>query len=267
MRNRAVLLVLAACSGAPEERAASGPGDPPPDPCALGPAESLTREAGQLLGSPLLVGRFDPGPSHFWHVAQEGEGGWIRVDWYRPDSLHWVAIPSSGEPVVYEVQPYRVCAMGGLFAPASRLGDPDRRTVLLPRPPVRGRAAGTQRVLWRAADGSWRESAEVAWVEDPPAGAGGPEPAELAAVSPGAALPTEQETGPAFDLRASIQDPDGFTNVRSIPSTDGEVVARVYQGEVFRTFRQEGGWWRVRTGGGVIGFMHVSRIRLLDGSL
>ena len=67
-----------------------------------------------------------------------------------------------------------------------------------------------------------------------------------------------------FDRRASIQDPDGFANVRSAPSAAGEILTVVYEGEVFHTFQQQGSWWRVRTSDGVPGYMHVSRIFLLD---
>jgi hypothetical protein len=259
------LLVFVACS--PDEQAIARSEAAPPsesqaaplDPCALGSSETVIREAGQLLGSPLLLGHFDLGPSHFWHVAQVGEGGWLRIDWYRPDSMHWVSIPATGEPTVYNIQPYRVCTKGGLFTLAGRSGDPAGLTVLLPRPPIQGEPRGTQRVLWRTADNTWRESAEVTWVSDPL-------PELAAAGSPNAATPVddrpliEQSRTPNYDIRAVIQDPDGFTNVRSGPSLNDDVVARVYLGEIFETFRQDGSWWQVRTKDGVVGFMHVSRI-------
>jgi hypothetical protein len=69
-----------------------------------------------------------------------------------------------------------------------------------------------------------------------------------------------------FNLPASIQDPDGFTNVRSGPTTESDVVARVYDGEVFYTFRQGSSWWKVRTKDSIVGYMHVSRIHLLSRS-
>ena len=67
-----------------------------------------------------------------------------------------------------------------------------------------------------------------------------------------------------FNLPASIQDPDGFTNVRRAPSVTSDVIARVYEGEVFYTFRQGGNWWQVRTRERVVGYMHVSRIHLMS---
>jgi uncharacterized protein YgiM (DUF1202 family) len=73
----------------------------------------------------------------------------------------------------------------------------------------------------------------------------------------------ETQKAPVFDRRASIQDPDGFTNIRSAPSASSEILTVVYEGEVFRTFQQEGVWWQVRTSDGATGWMHVSRIYLL----
>lgn len=66
-----------------------------------------------------------------------------------------------------------------------------------------------------------------------------------------------------FNLPASIQDPDGFTNVRRAPSVTSDVIARVYEGEVFYTFRQGSNWWQVRAKERIVGYMHVSRIHLI----
>lgn len=66
-----------------------------------------------------------------------------------------------------------------------------------------------------------------------------------------------------FTGRAVINDPDGYTNVRSGPSTTDPVVARIKDGEVFQTDPKQGAWWRVRTDKGTFGYVHQSRIRLL----
>lgn len=66
-----------------------------------------------------------------------------------------------------------------------------------------------------------------------------------------------------FVRRAVIDDPDGYTNVRRFESATSDIIGRVVTGEQFFTYRQDGNWWRVRTQGGVIGYMHVSRIALL----
>jgi hypothetical protein len=70
-----------------------------------------------------------------------------------------------------------------------------------------------------------------------------------------AAEPAEQ-----FDQSAVIQDPNGYTNVYGGPSPVSPIVARVSAGESFTTYDQGGDWWRVRTAGGLIGYMPRSRI-------
>ncbi len=112
----------------------------------------------------------------------------------------------------------------------------------------------------KARNDSWLETAETVWVGDASAEARRAEPAGAG----GDAVPAEGREAPVFDRRASIQDPDGFTNVRRAPSGTSEILTAVYEGEVFRTFQQEGLWWQVRTSDGVTGCMHVSRIYLLD---
>jgi hypothetical protein len=62
--------------------------------------------------------------------------------------------------------------------------------------------------------------------------------------------------------QAVIDDPDGYTNVRSGRSSSSEIVAVVRAGEVFSTSRQAGNWWQVKTASGQVGFMYASRIRL-----
>lgn len=86
------------------------------------------------------------------------------------------------------------------------------------------------------------------------------------AVASGTATDGEQ-VGPAeaFVLAAVINDPDGFTNIRSGPSAQSDIVGKVLEGEKFLTYRQDGSWWRVRTGDGTTGYMARRLIRVLDG--
>ena len=67
-----------------------------------------------------------------------------------------------------------------------------------------------------------------------------------------------------FILTAVIDDPDGYTYVRSIKSSSGEVIARVNQNEHFNTYLQDGNWWQIKTADGKIGYMHVSRIKIIS---
>jgi hypothetical protein len=65
-----------------------------------------------------------------------------------------------------------------------------------------------------------------------------------------------------FVRRAVIEDPDGYTNVREGRSKTSAILARVNKGEIFYTYPQPDGWWRIRTASGITGYMHNSRIRL-----
>lgn len=67
----------------------------------------------------------------------------------------------------------------------------------------------------------------------------------------------------AFTLRAVIDDPDGYTNVRSMKSASSDIVTKVYEGEESYTYVQDGNWWLIRTKDGKIGYIHISRIKLI----
>ncbi len=62
---------------------------------------------------------------------------------------------------------------------------------------------------------------------------------------------------------ATINDPDGYTNVRNGPGKEYKVISKVYVGEYFLVLRFEyPEWWLVQAPDGKIGCMHVSRIVL-----
>ena len=71
------------------------------------------------------------------------------------------------------------------------------------------------------------------------------------------------EQDPLFSIRAVIEDPDGYTNVRSMKSASSEIVTKVFEGEVFYTYTQEGNWWKIKTKDGKIGYMYKDRIHIL----
>lgn len=89
-----------------------------------------------------------------------------------------------------------------------------------------------------------------------------PEPASASRAEP-AAQPAAQSF---FDRQAMIEDPDGWTNVRSGKGTDFPIIGRIDMGEVFHTRVQDGSWWQVETPAGQVGYVHNSRIRLLPPS-
>lgn len=78
-------------------------------------------------------------------------------------------------------------------------------------------------------------------------------------------MPSHQSPRPQdiFRLVAVIDDPDGFTLVRSQKSASSQVVTRVEHGEPFFTYTQDGNWWQVMTRDGKVGYMHVSRIKIV----
>jgi hypothetical protein len=112
---------------------------------------------------------------------------------------------------------------------------------------------------WMNRAGGWPGSAEANESVDQPL------TAELPA-SPYATPTPTQDAQPAaaeqFTLAAVIEDPNGFTNVHSGASTVAPIVARVSEGETFSTYEQGDDWWRVRTAGGLIGYMPRRRIRV-----
>jgi hypothetical protein len=70
-------------------------------------------------------------------------------------------------------------------------------------------------------------------------------------------------TSPRNDeVRATIVDPDGWTNLRSGPSVSSAVVGQIRAGEIFWTRPRDGLWWPARTEDGQMGFVHRSRVRL-----
>jgi hypothetical protein len=61
---------------------------------------------------------------------------------------------------------------------------------------------------------------------------------------------------------AVINDPDGYTNIRSGEGANYNILGVVYEGEVFYAIRNNNNdWWRIKTKNGIIGYMHKSRIR------
>lgn len=64
------------------------------------------------------------------------------------------------------------------------------------------------------------------------------------------------------ELRAVIDDPDRYTNIRSGQGTHHTIVSRIMEGEVFYTIQGQGDWWPVRTTKGTHGYVHRSRIKI-----
>jgi len=60
---------------------------------------------------------------------------------------------------------------------------------------------------------------------------------------------------------AQINDPDGYTNVRSEPSGQAGVVGQINDGEIFEFDMSGASWYKVWTNYGISGYMHSSKIQ------
>lgn len=87
--------------------------------------------------------------------------------------------------------------------------------------------------------------------------------ADARADTDAASLPSASPAAGRFTLAATIDDPDGYTNVRAGPGVTQAIVRRINRGEAFLTFDQNGSWWEVQTADGTTGYVSRSRIRLL----
>lgn len=89
------------------------------------------------------------------------------------------------------------------------------------------------------------------------------------AAAPGGSAAPVANAGPAeaFTLAAVIDDPEGFTNIRSGRSAKSTIIGKALDGETFLTYKQPGAWWRVRKADGTTGYMFRKYIRLVEGAV
>lgn len=71
----------------------------------------------------------------------------------------------------------------------------------------------------------------------------------------------------ADPTHGQINDPDGYTNVRSGPSTNQDIVATVRENEFFQILEYGNSWSMIKTPAGRTGYMHTSRISPLAESV
>ncbi len=67
---------------------------------------------------------------------------------------------------------------------------------------------------------------------------------------------------PADWILATVDDPDGHSNVRARPSASSDIVSKVQVGETFRARREPGKWWPVELSDGTKGFIAKRLIRV-----
>ncbi len=65
--------------------------------------------------------------------------------------------------------------------------------------------------------------------------------------------------------RAVIDDPDGYTNVREGRSTATKIIFKIYDNQQFNViYNSQSNWWYIIMDDGRQGYMHKSRIRILN---
>ena len=64
---------------------------------------------------------------------------------------------------------------------------------------------------------------------------------------------------------AVIQDTDGYTNIRNGMSSNAKIIDRLFEGEHYEVFpSSDSNWWIVNTKDNVKGYVHKSRIRIIN---
>jgi len=58
-----------------------------------------------------------------------------------------------------------------------------------------------------------------------------------------------------------IEDPDGYTNVRTSGNSKAKIITQVKSGSFVDVIEKRGDWWKVKTDNGKVGYIHKSRIR------
>lgn len=67
---------------------------------------------------------------------------------------------------------------------------------------------------------------------------------------------------PAVQTKGVVRDPDGYSNVREVPSLQARVIATARDGEMVDVLGRERDWIRVSLANGTVGYIHESRIRM-----
>ncbi|SHL10099.1 SH3 domain-containing protein [Chryseobacterium polytrichastri] len=59
----------------------------------------------------------------------------------------------------------------------------------------------------------------------------------------------------------SIQDPDGYTNLRKDKNASSEILQQIKSGELIDVLENQGDWWLVKTNEGKQGYVHKNRVK------
>lgn len=80
--------------------------------------------------------------------------------------------------------------------------------------------------------------------------------------SAAAELPLRSAPPPAAQTKGVVRDPDGYSNIREVPSLQARVIATARDGETVAVLGRERDWVKVSLANGTVGFIHESRIRI-----
>ncbi len=72
------------------------------------------------------------------------------------------------------------------------------------------------------------------------------------------------ESDQGYMFIANINDPDGYTNVRSAPTKQSDVVDKILEGEDFKVLGLLNSWYKVESPTGKIGFVYFNRVKKKD---
>ena len=62
---------------------------------------------------------------------------------------------------------------------------------------------------------------------------------------------------------ATVDDPDGWVNVRELPSTSSATLTKLPNREKVSILNKEGNWYKVRTSKELIGYVYFDRLELI----
>ena len=60
-----------------------------------------------------------------------------------------------------------------------------------------------------------------------------------------------------------VNDPDGWVNLRSLPSTNSSVLETLNNGDVIQMIERQGNWIKAKTQEGIIGYIYFDRVELV----
>lgn len=77
-------------------------------------------------------------------------------------------------------------------------------------------------------------------------------------------IPLQYKTVPSTTLShtktATVSDPDGWTNLRQLPSTEAKILTRLSNDTVVSVLNRSGNWYQIQTKQNIVGFVYRDNI-------